>query len=206
MLNNRCDLPMLYFKLGLLLSSTVFALHTTDLLLLVCMNAALVIVCLLFPDSFREILSVVKRIALGLPLLLLICIASELTKSRTLAAAIIPGSLVASLFILKVHYILWANLFLIRSTEPRHIVLALGKLRVPRELRLMIIIILRFFPIMFDEAKAVFQAQRARGFELRRAFNPANWLPLAVPLVVNVMKISTDLAVVIELKGLFDGD
>jgi hypothetical protein len=37
--------------------------------------------------------------------------------------------------------------------------------------------------------------------ELRRMLRPGNWLPVAVPLVTNVMKKSHDLAIVMELKG-----
>ena len=188
-------------KLGLLLASTAFALYTTNLLLLACMNAAMMALILLFSDSFLEILSVVKRAAIGLPFILLIYILSALTGAATPSAAIFSGSIGAAGFILKIHYVLWANLFLVRTAEPRHIVLALRKLRMPGELCLMILVILRFFPVMFDEARAVYQAQCARGFELRRMLNPANWLPLAVPLVANVMKKSSDLAIVIELKG-----
>jgi energy-coupling factor transporter transmembrane protein EcfT len=79
--------------------------------------------------------------------------------------------------------------------------LALRRFRVPREFCLMIVVILRFFPVMLDEARAVVEAQSARGFELRRMLSPANWLPVAVPLVTNVMKKSNDLAIVIELRG-----
>jgi energy-coupling factor transport system permease protein len=56
-------------------------------------------------------------------------------------------------------------------------------------------------PVMLNEARAVVEAQSARGFELRRMLRPANWPPVAVPLVTNVMKRSNDLAIVIELKG-----
>jgi energy-coupling factor transporter transmembrane protein EcfT len=188
-------------KLALLLASTALALYATNLLLLVCMNATMMALILCFSDSFREISSVVKRLAMGLPVLLLIYVASAWTGSSTFSGAVYSGSLGAAVFLLKIHYVLWANLYLARTTEPRHIVLALRKIRVPRELCLMITVILRFFPVMFDEARAVFQAQYARGFELRHILNPANWLPLAVPLVVNVMKKSNDLAIVIELDG-----
>jgi energy-coupling factor transport system permease protein len=179
------------------------ALYARDLILLASMNAAMVLVCLFFPGLFREILAVVWRIAVGFPFLLLIYVISAWAVSGTLSAAVATGFPAAFLFILKIHFVLWANLFLVRTTEPRHLVMALGKLHVPRELCLMVVIILRFFPVMFAEATAVYQAQRARGFELGRALNPAKWLPLAVPLVVNVMKKSHDLAMVIELKGIF---
>jgi len=194
------------FKLGLLLISVAVVLYTADLVALILMNAAAVLLCLLFSDLFDEILSVILRIAVGFPLLLLIYIISEWDASKSAASAVALGSLGAALFILKIHFVVWANLLFVRTTEPQQLVLALGKLRVPSELRLMIVIILRFFPVMFEEATAVYHAQSVRGFEIRRALNPANWLPLTVPLAVNVMKKSHDLAMVLELKGVFKAE
>jgi energy-coupling factor transporter transmembrane protein EcfT len=204
LMNPNDNSAIVYLKLGLLLTSVVNALYTNSLVTLLSMNATIVLVCLLFPDLFREILGVVLRIAIGFPFLLLIYVISAWAASETPAAAVAAGTMGAALFILKIHFVVWANLILARTTEPQHLVSALGKLHVPRELCLMIVIILRFFPVMFEEATAVYQAQRARGYEFRRAFNPANWLPLAVPLVANVMKKSQDLAIVVELKGIFN--
>jgi energy-coupling factor transporter transmembrane protein EcfT len=191
-------------KLASLLTSVVAALYTADPVPLVAMNAAIVLVCLLFSDLFREILAVVLRVAVGFPFLLLIYVVSEFAASGMTAEAFAAGALGAAGFILKIHFVVWANLLFVRTTEPQHLVLALERLHVPRELCMMIVIILRFFPVMFEEAAAVYQAQRVRGFEFRRAFNPANWLPLTVPLVVNVMKKSHELAMVLELKGVFN--
>jgi energy-coupling factor transporter transmembrane protein EcfT len=204
-LNNPFDTStFVYLKLGFLFTSVILALYTNNLALLAFMNAAIVLVCLLFSDLFREILAVVLRIAIGFPFLLIIYVISAWTVSGTLVAAVVSGSLGAALFILKIHFVVWANLILVRTTEPQHLVSALGKLRTPRELCLMIVIILRFFSVMFEEATAVYQTQRARGFEFHRTFNPVNWLPLAVPLVVNVMKKSQDLAVILELKDILN--
>jgi energy-coupling factor transporter transmembrane protein EcfT len=190
-------------KLGFLVASVMVALYVDNIVFLAVMNAAMLVICLLFSDAFREILFVVKRIAIGFPFLLLIYILSAWYKAETPAVAVVGGFLGAAVFILKIHFALWANLFLVRTTEPRHLVLALRKLRVPREPCVMIVIILRFFPVMFEESMAVYHAQRARGFEVRRALNPTKWLPLAVPLVVNVIKKSHELAIALELKGIF---
>ncbi len=193
-------------KLLFLLLSVIVALYFNNLILLATMNAAMLPICVVFSNTFREILSVVRRIALGMPFLILIFVASEWAKAGNWAAASIMGFKGAAVFILKLHFVLWVNLFLVYTSEPRDVVRSLRKLRTPRELCIMIVIILRFFPVMFDEAVAVYQAQHARGFELRRLLNPSNWLPLAVPLVVNVMKKSHDLAITMELKGIFDTD
>jgi energy-coupling factor transporter transmembrane protein EcfT len=193
---------IVYLKLGLLLISVVVVLYAADMVPLVIMNAAIVLVCLLFSDLFGEILAVVLRIAIGFPFLLLVYVISECAVSGMTAGAFAAGALGAAVFILKIHFVVWANLLFVRTTEPQQLVPALEKLHMPRELCLMIVIILRFFPVMFEEATAVYQAQRVRGFEFRRAFNPANWLPLTVPLVVNVMKKSHDLAMILELKGI----
>jgi energy-coupling factor transport system permease protein len=188
-------------KLALLVAGTVFALYTANLLLLACVNATTVVLIVALTDSSRDILSTVGRFALGVPFLLVFYVASAWTQSPTLSTAVTSGSVAAALFILRIHYVLWVNLYLVRTTEPRDMALALRRFRVPREFCLMIVVILRFFPVMLNEARAVFEAQSARGFELRRMLSPANWLPVAVPLITNVMKRSNDLAIVIELKG-----
>jgi len=193
-------------KLVFLFASVAAALYFNNLILLAAMNAAMVIVCVVFSDTFREILSVVRRVALGFPFLILIFVISEWVAMRDWPAAAAAGLEGAAVFILKIHFVIWANLFLVNTTEPRDMVHTLRKLRAPRELCIMIVIILRFFPVMLKEAAAVYQAQRARGFKFRRMLNPSNWLPLAVPLVVNVMKKSQDLAITLELKGMFDAE
>ena len=199
--SDNCSI--VFLKLGTLAASLIVALYTSNLPILAFMNVGIVLLCLLVPDVFREILIVVRRIALGFPFLLLIFVLSALAAVRTITAAVISGFLSAAVFILKIHFVVWANLLFVRTTEPADLVVALGKLRLPRELCLMIVIILRFFLVMFEEAASVYEAQRARGFELRSVLNPSNWLPLSVPFVVNVMKKSHDLAMVLELKGTF---
>jgi energy-coupling factor transporter transmembrane protein EcfT len=197
------NLKSVYLKLGFLPASAVLALYADNIVLLAAANAAIMLLCILSPGLFREILSTVKRIAIGFPFLLLIFIASTWWASDSLPRAVISGSAGAAVFILKIHFVLWANLFLVQTTEPQQLALALHKLYMPRELCIMIIVIIRFFPVMFEEAASIYQVQRARGFEFRRALYPRNWLPLAAPLVLQVMKKSHDLAIVLELKGLF---
>jgi cobalt/nickel transport system permease protein len=191
-------------KLALLLASVVMAIYFNNLILLASLNTAIVAACLVFSSSFRDILSIIKRIAIGFPFLVVIYILSEYGAAKGLRHAVVSGVGGAAVFILKIHFVLWVNLLIVHTSEPQDIVRTLRKMRVPRELCIMIMIILRFFPVMFDEAVAIYQAQCARGFKPRRMLNPANWLPLSVPLIVVVMKKSQDLAIVLELKGMFD--
>ena len=203
-MNTASNLKTVYTKLGFLLAGIVIALYTNNPVILVFINASIILLCLLVPGLFREILSTVKRIAIGFPFLLIIYVLSTWSASGTFSHAAAAGSIGASVFILKIHFVLWANLIFVRTTEPQQLAQALHKLHMPRELCIMIIVIIRFFPVMFEEAASIYQVQRARGFELHHAVNPRNWLPLATPLVMNVMKKSQDLAIVLELKGLFE--
>jgi len=191
-------------KLGLLLASVAMALYFNNIVLLAALNLAIVTGCMLFSSSFKDIFSVIKRIAIGFPFLVVIYVLSERGGAKELRIAVSNGVRDAAVFILKIHFVLWVNLFIVHTSEPQDIVRTLRKIRVPRELCIMVMIILRFFPVMFEEAVAIFQAQRARGFKSSRLLNPANWLPIAVPLVVVVMKKSQDLAMALELKGMFD--
>ncbi len=193
-------------KMLLLLLCLVAALYFNDTVVLAIFNFSIIFTCLVFSESFSDIMTIVRRIAIGFPFIMLIFVLSEYSVAKDWETAASVGFAGSILFILKIHFVVLANLFFVYTTEPREIASTLRRMRVPQELCIMMLIILRFFPVMFEEAMSVYQAQRARGFEFRRMLNLSNWLPLAVPLVISVMRKSHDLAVSMELKGMFAGD
>jgi len=192
-------------KMLFLLLCLIAALYFNDTVVLAILNLSMVFTCLVLSESFSGIMTIVRRIAFGFPFIVLIFVLSEYGVSKDWATAASDGFAGSILFILKIYFVVLANLFFVYTTEPREIASALRRMRVPQELCLMMLIILRFFPVMFEEAMSVYQAQRARGFEFRRMLNLSNWLPLAVPLVISVMRKSHDLAISMELKGMFAG-
>lgn len=94
------------------------------------------------------------------------------------------------------------QLFLI-STQPRDIVHAMEKIRIPIDYILMFIIALRFIPTLQIEGQRIHEAQLARGF------NPGTGLlgkvrsvsPIVIPLVSNALLRSNVLGLTIDMRG-----
>jgi len=94
------------------------------------------------------------------------------------------------------------QLFLI-STQPRDIVHALEKVRLPIDYILMFIIALRFIPTLQIEGQRIHEAQLARGF------NPGTGItgkvrsvaPIVIPLVSNALLRSNVLGLTIDMRG-----
>lgn len=99
------------------------------------------------------------------------------------------------------------QLFLI-STQPRDIVHALEKVRLPIDYILMFIIALRFIPTLQIEGQRIHEAQLARGF------NPGTGLtgkvrsvaPIVIPLVSNALLRSNVLGLTIDMRGYRTGN
>lgn len=58
--------------------------------------------------------------------------------------------------------------FIVWTTQPRDMLLALAQLRVPATLAFMVTTALHFIPVIANEASAVFRSQRLRGFRYLR--------------------------------------
>ena len=58
--------------------------------------------------------------------------------------------------------------FIVWTTQPRDLLLALSQLRVPATLAFMVTTALHFVPVIANEASAVFRSQRLRGFRYLR--------------------------------------
>jgi len=94
------------------------------------------------------------------------------------------------------------QLFLI-STQPRDIVHAMEKIRIPIDYILMFIIALRFIPTLQIEGQRIHEAQLARGF------NPGTGVlgkvrsvsPIVIPLVSNALLRSNVLGLTIDMRG-----
>lgn len=89
------------------------------------------------------------------------------------------------------------------TTTPDEIALTLQQLRVPYEYTFAFVSAIRFTPVMAEELKVVMDAQRARGLELDKGpFSKRirNLIPILVPLLVNVIRRSYELAEAMEVK------
>jgi energy-coupling factor transport system permease protein len=94
------------------------------------------------------------------------------------------------------------QLFLI-STQPRDLVHALEKLRMPIDYILMFIIALRFIPTLQIEGKRIHEAQLARGYNPGTGFlgKIRSVAPIVIPLVSNALIRSNVLGLTIDMRG-----
>ena len=89
------------------------------------------------------------------------------------------------------------------TTTPEEFGMTLTKLRIPYTYSFAFISAIRFTPILAEELQSIMDAQRSRGLELDKG-NPIKrirrYLPVLVPLTVNVLRRSYELAEAMEVK------
>jgi len=108
-------------------------------------------------------------------------------------------------FALRLLVIVLANLLFIATTDPRQFARSLRGWRVPSELCLMFMTVLRFLPLAVGEVRRILDAQRCRGFRMRRLWRPDAWLPLTVPVLISTLHRAEGLAMSLELRGFASG-
>jgi energy-coupling factor transport system permease protein len=90
------------------------------------------------------------------------------------------------------------------TTSPDMLGLALEQSRIPYELCFAFTTAVRFVPVLAEEAQTVMDAQKARGLELeggnflRRI---RNYIPILIPLIVNAIRRSLELAETMESRA-----
>ena len=90
------------------------------------------------------------------------------------------------------------------TTSPDHLSLALQQSRVPYELCFAFTTAVRFVPVLAEEAQTIMDAQRARGLELERGNfikRVKNYIPILIPLIVNAIRRSLELAEAMESRA-----
>lgn len=90
------------------------------------------------------------------------------------------------------------------TTSPDKLSLALEKARVPYELNFAFITAIRFVPVLADEAQTIMDAQKSRGLELEKGNfiqRIRNYLPILLPLIINSIRRSLELAEAMESRA-----
>lgn len=90
------------------------------------------------------------------------------------------------------------------TTSPDHLSLALEQSHVPYELCFAFTTAVRFVPVLAEEAQTIMDAQKARGLELERGNflkRVKNYIPILIPLIVNSIRRSLQLAEVMESRA-----
>lgn len=107
--------------------------------------------------------------------------------------------IVSSLFLLNVLLVSLLNIY---TTEIKSLLQALVFLKVPSELAFMLIMSLRFLPLMQEQLTKIRVSQALRGYETKPFSLP---IPLIVPLMHSSLKRAMQLAISLESRG-FDSE
>ncbi|MEM4766318.1 MAG: energy-coupling factor transporter transmembrane component T [Nitrososphaerota archaeon] len=89
------------------------------------------------------------------------------------------------------------------TTTPEELGMTFTKLRIPYIYSFALISAVRFTPVLAEELQAIMDAQRARGLELDKGgpiTRVRRYVPILVPLIVNVLRRSYELAEAMEVK------
>ena len=89
------------------------------------------------------------------------------------------------------------------TTTPEELMMTFTKLRIPYMYSFAFISAIRFTPILAEELQSIIDAQRSRGLELDKGgpvVRIRRYIPILVPLIVNVLRRSYELAEAMEVK------
>jgi len=90
------------------------------------------------------------------------------------------------------------------TTSPDMLGLALEQSRIPYDLCFAFITAVRFVPVLAEEAQTIMDAQKARGLELEGGNffkRIRNYIPILIPLIVNAIRRSLELAETMESRA-----
>ncbi|MEM2871114.1 MAG: energy-coupling factor transporter transmembrane component T [Candidatus Caldarchaeum sp.] len=143
-----------------------------------------------------------KTLRGAVPLAAIVFIISFISQySREPSLLVSTGFALAYSFRLVVFLSSFSLFFL--TTTPDEMALTLQKMRMPYEYTFAFVSAIRFTPVMAEELRNVMDAQRARGLEIDKGpfmKRIRNMIPILVPLLVNVIRRSYDLAEAMEVK------
>lgn len=90
------------------------------------------------------------------------------------------------------------------TTSPDHLGMALEQSGVPYEFCFAFTTAIRFVPVLAEEAQTIMDAQKARGLELEKGNfvnRIKNYVPVLIPLIVNAIRRSLELAEAMESRA-----
>jgi len=89
---------------------------------------------------------------------------------------------------------------LIATTRPSDLIRSFQAIRLPAFLTLGLILIWRFFPLIYQEAQRILEANQLRGIDLSR--QPQHWFSgLFVPLIFRIVTYADEVAIGLETRG-----
>jgi energy-coupling factor transport system permease protein len=96
--------------------------------------------------------------------------------------------------------------YVITTTKVNEFLACMSRMHISNKVTIPLIVMIRFFPTVFDESRAIGNAMRMRGirlFSLRTLKNPVSFLEYRlVPLLVSITKIGDELSIAAVTRGL----
>ena len=96
--------------------------------------------------------------------------------------------------------------YVITTTKVNEFLAGMSRMHISNKVTIPLIVMIRFFPTVFDESRAIGNAMRMRGiclFSLRTLKNPVAFLEYRlVPLLVSITKIGDELSIAAVTRGL----
>ncbi|MBI3979131.1 MAG: energy-coupling factor transporter transmembrane protein EcfT [Chloroflexi bacterium] len=104
--------------------------------------------------------------------------------------------------ILRLYCIILLFLQFLMWTHPTDVSLVLVKAKVPYKYAMLLGLTLRFFPVFEQELAAIYEAQEARGLDLRGSVRRARaFVPIVVPFCLRTLRRANEVALAMELRG-----
>ena len=180
-------------------------------LLGVCIVFSWVILCILEAKIPTHKLSMHFKI-LTLPIIIILLYEALMYHGKSILLALpfgftitLEGITKGLIFTLRLLIMVLASTIFTYTTPYTHILLFLIKVRTPYPIVFMLLISLRFIPSLQRELSMILDAQRARGLELEGAKSIKQlvrvYIPIMIPLLVNGVKRSRELAMAIVARG-----
>ena len=189
-------------RVKLLISTTL--LITSLLYLEIVVTSLVIAVELILSTISGTVRRWAKTVYGALPLIILIFLMNYLVRSFSEGSYYDPNVIYVS-FATAYRLIAFLASFSIffLTTTPEELGMTFTKLRIPYMYSFAFISAIRFTPILAEELQTIMDAQRSRGLELDRG-NPIKrirrYIPILVPLIVNVLRRSYELAEAMEVK------
>ena len=181
----------------LLMATAALYLEVTIITIVVVIEALLSIVAKVFSRWARTVYG-------AAPLIILVFIANFLFKLSMPGQSLSFQSIYESLRLAYrlVAFLASFSIFFL-TTTPEELGMALTKMKVPYMYTFAFISAIRFTPILAEELQSIVDAQKSRGLELEKGniiTRLRRYIPILVPLMVNVLRRSYELAEAIEVK------
>ena len=122
------------------------------------------------------------------------------------AGYVVTAQMVENAFTMTFRFVVLVSSFSIffLTTSPDVLGLALEQSHIPYEFCFAFTTAVRFVPVLADEAQTIMDAQKARGLELEKGNflkRVRNYIPILVPLIVNAIRRSLELAEAMESRA-----